>query len=49
MYGAVTVGKMLAEILTGHTNREYTSPRILPGPYLSGAAAVTYIAGPCAG
>ncbi|MDR1581523.1 MAG: sugar kinase, partial [Synergistaceae bacterium] len=40
MYDIVTVGEILAEILTEHTNQEFTSPGILLGPYPSGAPAI---------
>jgi sugar/nucleoside kinase (ribokinase family) len=40
MYDIVTVGEILAEILTEHTNQEFTAPGILLGPYPSGAPAI---------
>ena len=40
MYDIVTVGEILAEILTEHINQEFTSPGILLGPYPSGAPAI---------
>ena len=40
MYDIITVGEILAEILTERTDQEFTSPGILLGPYPSGAPAI---------
>jgi sugar/nucleoside kinase (ribokinase family) len=40
MYDIVTIGEILAEILTEHTDQEFTKPGVLLGPYPSGAPAI---------
>jgi sugar/nucleoside kinase (ribokinase family) len=40
MYDIITVGEILAEVLTEKTDQMFTSPGILLGPYPSGAPAI---------